>query len=58
MTDASAAGVYYDPFDFEIDDNPYLIWKRLRDEAPLYHNERHAFYALSRYVHVSRELPN
>jgi cytochrome P450 len=58
VTEASAVELYYDPFDFEIDDNPYPIWKRLRDEAPLYYNERFKFYALSRSEDVSRELPN
>ncbi|OMC53291.1 cytochrome [Mycobacterium sp. IS-2888] len=54
----SATGVYYDPFDFDIDDDPYPVWKRLRDEAPLYHNDKYNFYALSRYEDVSRELMN
>jgi cytochrome P450 len=58
MAGPSAVDVYYDPFDFEIDDNPYPVWKRLRDEAPLYYNEKFNFYALSRYEDVSRELPN
>jgi cytochrome P450 len=58
MTGASTAEVYYDPFDFDIDDDPYPIWKRLRDEAPLYYNDKHNFYALSRYDDVSRELTN
>src|SRR5690242_15533273 len=58
VTGASAVDVYYDPFDFAIDDNPYPTWKRLRDEAPLYYNEKFNFYALSRYDDVSRELPN
>jgi cytochrome P450 len=58
MTGASTAEVYYDPFDFDIDDDPYPIWKRLRDEAPLYYNDKHNFYALSRYEDVSRELTN
>ncbi len=58
MTGASTAEVYYDPFDFDIDDDPYPIWKRLRDEAPLYHNDKYNFYALSRYEDVSRELTN
>jgi len=48
MTTA-ASELYYDPFDFEIDADPYPIWKRLRDEAPLYFNEKYEFYALSRY---------
>jgi cytochrome P450 len=58
VTDVSATDVYYDPFDFDIDDDPYPIWKRLRDEAPLYRNEKYDFWALSRYEDVSRELPN
>lgn len=49
---------YYDPFDFEIDDDPYPVWRRLRDEAPLYHNEHYGFYALSRHSDVARELVN
>jgi cytochrome P450 len=58
VTDASAVELYYDPFDFDIDDNPYPAWKRLRDETPLYYNEKYKFYALSRYEDVARELPN
>ena len=58
MSRANDTDVYYDPFDFDIDDDPYPAWKRLRDEAPLYHNEKCQFYALSRYEDVSRELPN
>lgn len=42
----------YDPYDYEIDANPHPTWKRLRDEAPLYFNEQHGFYALSRYQDV------
>jgi cytochrome P450 len=53
MTTTDSA-VYYDPYDFEIDKNPYPIWKRLRDEQPLYFNERHGFYALSRFDDVER----
>jgi cytochrome P450 len=53
MTTA-APEVYYDPYDFEIDADPYPVWKRLRDEAPLYYNEKYDFYALSRYEDVER----
>jgi cytochrome P450 len=58
MTGAGTTDVYYDPFDFDIDDDPYPTWKRMRDEAPLYHNEKYGFYALSRYEDVSRDLMN
>jgi len=46
--------LYYDPYDFEIDADPYPVWKRLRDEAPLYFNEKYDFFALSRYDDVER----
>jgi cytochrome P450 len=58
VTGASDVEVYYDPYDFAIDDDPYPVWKRLRDEAPLYYNEKYNFYALSRYEDVARELHN
>ncbi|MGD1238892.1 cytochrome P450 [Mycobacterium seoulense] len=58
MTGASAIDLYYDPFDSAIDDNPYPVWKRMREEAPLYYNEKYSFYALSRYEDVARELHN
>lgn len=49
---------YYDPFDFDIDDDPYPVWRRLRDEAPLYRNDKYGFYVLSRHADVARELSN
>ena len=52
----TAPDVYYDPYDFEIDADPYPVWKRLRDEAPLYYNEKYDFFAVSRYDDVERCL--
>ena len=37
-----------------IDADPYPTFRRLREEAPLYYNEPHDFYALSRYEDVER----
>lgn len=48
--------VYFDPYDVEIHRDPYATYERLRDEAPLYYNERHDFYAVSRYDDVERAL--
>jgi cytochrome P450 len=48
--------LYYDPYDYTIDADPYPVWKRLRDESPVYWNERHGFYALSRYDDVLNGL--
>jgi cytochrome P450 len=45
-------GIYYDPYDYEIDADPYPIWKRMRDEAPLYYNQKYDFYAVTRYADV------
>jgi len=45
---------YYDPYDWDIDTDPYPAWRRLRDDAPLYYNEKYDFYALSRYDDVER----
>lgn len=56
MHDAETVELYYDPFDFEIDDNPYPVWRRMREEAPLYRNDKHNFFALSRYQDVARPL--
>nr|WP_205015426.1 cytochrome P450 [Mycolicibacterium hodleri] len=47
-----ASGVSYDPYDAELDVDPYPMFRRLRDEAPLYRNEQYDFYALSRFADV------
>jgi cytochrome P450 len=48
--------IYYDPYDFEVDTDPYPIWRRLREEQPLYYNERYDFFALSRFDDVEHGL--
>ena len=50
------ADVYYDPYDVDINADPYPAFKRLRDNAPLYYNEQYDFYAVSRYDDVERGL--
>src|SRR5438270_9122698 len=54
--DISEHDVYYDPYDVEINADPYPTFRRLREEAPLYFNDRHDFYAASRYDDVERGL--
>jgi cytochrome P450 len=44
--------LYWDPFDTAIDLDPHPVWRRMRDELPVYHNERFGFFALSRYADV------
>ncbi|MGD6749714.1 cytochrome P450 [Streptomyces sp. BH105] len=49
-------GLYYDPYDTAIDVDPYPAYRRLRDEAPVYHNERRDFWGLSRFDDVDAAL--
>ena len=48
--------LYYDQWDVEIEADPYPVYRRLRDEAPLYHNEAHDFWVLSRFADVEAAL--
>jgi cytochrome P450 len=50
--EADTNPVEFDPFSATFFDDPYDTYRRLRDEAPLYRNERYGFYALSRYDDV------
>jgi cytochrome P450 len=56
VTVTSPQDIYYDPYDFEIDADPYPVWRRMREEAPLYYNERYDFYALSRFDDVDKAM--
>ena len=39
----------YDPFSYEIDEDPYPVYRWMRDEAPVYRNKEMGFYALTRF---------
>jgi cytochrome P450 len=41
-----------DPYDYDFHEDPYPYYRRLRDEAPMYHNEQLGFWALSRHRDV------
>jgi len=56
VTTSTAGDVYYDPYDVELNADPYPMFKRLRDEKPLYYNEQHDFYAVSRFRDVNAGL--
>jgi cytochrome P450 len=56
VTTADTHDLYYDPFDTEIDKDPHPLWRRMRDDAPLYYNDKHDFYALSRFDDVEPAL--
>ncbi len=44
--------VVYNPYDWQTQEDPYPVYRRLRDEAPAYHNEALDFWALSRHSDV------
>src|SRR6476659_2386779 len=48
--------VYYDHYNVGIDTDPYPTYRRLRDGAPLYYNERYEFWCLSRFADVEAAL--
>ena len=53
---STTSDVYYDPYDVDINADPYPVFKRLREEAPLYYNEEYDFFAVSRFDDVERGL--
>jgi len=46
--------VDYDPYNVALNVDPYGVYRRLREEAPLYYNSGYDFYALSRFADVNR----
>jgi cytochrome P450 len=48
--------VYWDPYDPALTKDPYLTYRRLREEAPLYYNDKYDFHAVSRFADVERGL--
>ena len=56
MSASKAEAVSWDPYNPVFFRDPYPVFRRLREEAPLYHNEEHGFHALSRYADVELAL--
>jgi cytochrome P450 len=54
MVTSSTTDVYYDPYDVGINADPYPVYRRLREEAPLYYNDVHDFYAASHFEDVEK----
>ena len=44
--------IEFDPYSSTFSDDPYDLYRRMRDEAPVLHNEEIGFYALSRWADV------
>jgi cytochrome P450 len=58
MREDLSEAVSFDPYDVGINADPYPAYARLREEAPIYHNEQYDFWALSRYDDVNQALIN
>jgi cytochrome P450 len=52
-TAATQPDLHYDPYDVDLNMNPHPVFARIREEAPLYYNDLHDFYALSRFSDVN-----
>ncbi len=48
--------VRFNPYSYEFHNDPFPVYRELRDEAPAYHDEQFGFFALSRYDDVVRAL--
>ncbi|MEU0266910.1 cytochrome P450 [Nocardioides sp. NPDC006303] len=48
----------FDPYDYDFHKDPYPVYARLRDEAPLYYNASDDFWALSRHADVHAAVKN
>ncbi|HEY8217819.1 MAG TPA: cytochrome P450 [Acidimicrobiia bacterium] len=46
--------IYWDPYDVDVDVHAQEIWKRMRDECPVYYNDKLDFYAVTRFDDVLR----
>ncbi|MGW4330132.1 cytochrome P450 [Nocardia sp. NPDC004573] len=49
---AAVEPLVFDPYDYGFHEDPYPTYRRLREEAPLYHNPDLGFWALSRHADV------
>jgi cytochrome P450 len=56
VTTSTESHVRFDPYDVELISDPYPMFARLRDEAPLYYNAEYDFFALSRFADVNKAL--
>lgn len=56
VTVSATSNVYYDPYNTELMADPYAMFRRLREETPLYYNREHDFYALTRFSDVDGAL--
>ena len=54
LSRGAALSVIYNPYDWFTHEDPYPVYRALREEAPVYYNEELDFWALSRHADVLR----
>lgn len=52
--EAAKCPLSFDHYDHALQDDPYPTYARLREEAPLFHNEEHDFWVMSRYADIHK----
>jgi cytochrome P450 len=58
MATATSSDLLYDPYDHKTILDPHALFRRMRQEAPLYYSERYDFFAISRFEDIERTLLN
>jgi cytochrome P450 len=56
VTISAESDLHFDPYDVELNADPYPMLRRLREEQPLYYNAQHDFYAISRFTDVNKAI--
>lgn len=54
MSQQTGCPLSFDHYDYALQDDPYPVYARLRREAPLYHNEEHDFWVMSRHEDINK----
>jgi cytochrome P450 len=50
--------IAWDPYNQAYAADPFPIYKRMREESPLYYNEQYDFFAVARFSDIERGLPD
>jgi hypothetical protein len=58
VTETTSDALQLNPYDYAFHEDPYPTFQRLRDEAPVYHNDELNFWALSRHGDVLKGFRN
>ena len=56
MSGSTVGEIHFDSYDVDLVRDPYPMYKRMRDEMPLYYNEQYDFFAVSRYAEVEKSI--